>query len=396
MTKINLGQILATPGALEALTGELPFSNKRSLTSLITAVLTEDPPGVSELQPGIDPQLDAICRKAMAKKPEDRYESMKAFAQTLSEFLRSESSGSKSINDSKDEQDPPALTRAKEQFELARSLYAEEQYGASISILEKMASETNSQTSKYSEWAARELPKVRGKARGEFPFDESETSTPIPLVLDLGSDSNPSPGLAAHSPVENKSKRGRHPALRRPQTIAVCAVVALFLVFIATVSGSLFDKSEPEGTNDVSDAQASDLVGNIDDASPPNNRTEDVESPISDTDFEAILDSITPDVNGARGPGRFSGERPDKSGSTSERMFEQYDSNGDAKLSKTELSSPHRRLENAPARIAYENFDEYDSDPKDGFLNGEELDAALTDIFDTLGGRCGGRFRTNE
>src|SRR5262249_415731 len=43
----------------------------------------------SSLRPGLNPMLDIICGKAMAKTPAERYSSMKAFAGALIEFLRS-------------------------------------------------------------------------------------------------------------------------------------------------------------------------------------------------------------------------------------------------------------------------------------------------------------------
>ena len=45
-------------------------------------------PAPSSLRPGLNPVLDAICRKAMAKTPEGRYSSMKTFAAALIDFLK--------------------------------------------------------------------------------------------------------------------------------------------------------------------------------------------------------------------------------------------------------------------------------------------------------------------
>jgi serine/threonine-protein kinase len=47
-----------------------------------------DPP--SQLRPELDPQLEAICLRAMAKKPEQRFASMTELAAALGKFLKSE------------------------------------------------------------------------------------------------------------------------------------------------------------------------------------------------------------------------------------------------------------------------------------------------------------------
>jgi serine/threonine protein kinase len=70
----------------ELLTGQLPFTG----TGLAVAgkILTQDPLPMSELRPDLDPRLEAICRKAMAKKIQDRYPSMSALAAALTDYLK--------------------------------------------------------------------------------------------------------------------------------------------------------------------------------------------------------------------------------------------------------------------------------------------------------------------
>jgi serine/threonine protein kinase/CubicO group peptidase (beta-lactamase class C family) len=80
----------------EALTRELPFSGDS--VRLIARILEEPPPAPSALRPDVDAALDAICRKAMAKRVEDRFASMAEFATALRDYLHdpipSSSSGS--------------------------------------------------------------------------------------------------------------------------------------------------------------------------------------------------------------------------------------------------------------------------------------------------------------
>ena len=52
---------------------------------VLAQVLLTEPPPPSQLHPDIDPALQAICLKAMAKKPEDRYASMSVFAAVRSQ-----------------------------------------------------------------------------------------------------------------------------------------------------------------------------------------------------------------------------------------------------------------------------------------------------------------------
>jgi tetratricopeptide (TPR) repeat protein len=79
----TLGVIL-----FELLTGQLPFTG--NLQALLTQIVLASPPVPSSLRPGLDPALDAICLKALAKKPEQRYIWMADFAQALEAYLRSE------------------------------------------------------------------------------------------------------------------------------------------------------------------------------------------------------------------------------------------------------------------------------------------------------------------
>lgn len=73
----------------ELLCGSRPFAG--TVTEVLGQILHVDPPRPTEFMAGIDPALEAICLKAMSKKPEARYQSMKDFAAALTSYLKGES-----------------------------------------------------------------------------------------------------------------------------------------------------------------------------------------------------------------------------------------------------------------------------------------------------------------
>ena len=77
----SLGAIL-----YELLTGRQPFQG--SLPKVLAQVLTDDPKPASAYRPDVPPALEAICRKAMAKKIEDRYLGMSDIARALEKYLK--------------------------------------------------------------------------------------------------------------------------------------------------------------------------------------------------------------------------------------------------------------------------------------------------------------------
>ena len=76
----SLGVIL-----YELLTGRVPF--RGSLASVMGQIVSQAQPS-RELCPGLDPRIDAVCLKMMAKNPPERFPSLSAVSQELAAIVR--------------------------------------------------------------------------------------------------------------------------------------------------------------------------------------------------------------------------------------------------------------------------------------------------------------------
>lgn len=65
----------------ELLTGQLPFCG--DLASVANKILLTPPPPLRSHRPELSPALEAVCLKAMAKSPTDRFPSARAFAEAI-------------------------------------------------------------------------------------------------------------------------------------------------------------------------------------------------------------------------------------------------------------------------------------------------------------------------
>jgi len=70
------------------LTGERPFQRK-NITSVILCLLSEEPLPLTALGPHLPPELKDILAKAMAKDPDQRYQTCAELGQDLRKIVSS-------------------------------------------------------------------------------------------------------------------------------------------------------------------------------------------------------------------------------------------------------------------------------------------------------------------
>ncbi|MDB4909243.1 MAG: protein kinase, partial [Gemmatimonadetes bacterium] len=78
----------------EMLDGEPPFTGANA-SAIVARALTEQPRPLSESRVGVTPALDSTIAKALAKNPDDRFESAQAFATSLDQALDAIRTGSR-------------------------------------------------------------------------------------------------------------------------------------------------------------------------------------------------------------------------------------------------------------------------------------------------------------
>jgi predicted Ser/Thr protein kinase len=74
----------------ELLTGQVPF--EAPVGKLLALIHSAAPPQPRRLRPDVDPILAAICLKALAKRPAERFAGMAVFAQALDDYLQGKAS----------------------------------------------------------------------------------------------------------------------------------------------------------------------------------------------------------------------------------------------------------------------------------------------------------------
>ena len=356
----------------ELLTRELPFPGDGSLMSVVNAVLTESPPDASIIRPQIEACVVDVCRKAMAKKAGDRYESMQAFAVALTQILnvnsKVEDDTETSVAANSTETESPELVRTKEQYELAKSLYQEGQYAAAVSILEKMVG-TGETQNRYTTWAGKELPKARLKAEKAATADVAELTTGDDFWSDDALDTMASP------PVSRGKKRGRKSQSRKKSgrvPMWAYGITCVGLVLLMVVARNFYGNDDSEDKSGLASA-----VGTNESDGTSSIVAEDSDhDPVENVSEPGTSDPVTAerDRTAESRPERFNPERVPPV----ERML-RLDVNDDGKVSKEELTSSRLPV-GGVLRRAISNFDRFDLPPRDGALDKVEIQRMLKQL----------------
>ncbi len=86
----SLGVIL-----YQLLTSKLPFEG--GIHAVLASILTKEPSPPCQLRTDLNPHLEAVCLKMMAKEAKDRYPSMKAVAEAIAEVAKATSKAATSV-----------------------------------------------------------------------------------------------------------------------------------------------------------------------------------------------------------------------------------------------------------------------------------------------------------
>lgn len=373
----------------ELLTSKLPFPGDGTLMSVIKAVMTDEPPDASAVREQLDFRVVAICKKAMARKPADRYESMQAFAVALTTVLKSdfESSGGDNAMTSKVSEIPnpeasPELVRTKEQYELARSLYQENQYAAAVSILEKMVVGGEKESNRFTAWAQKELPRAREKAtekaarssredqssnslNGGFWAEDLDAAAEVPTDRHLR-DSTRTSGRTSTRKSKSGSKSRPKKKSKILSGLIYAAVSVLVLIGVFAIAARLGkNRTGKQGSQAVT-------------AALPDSASQDP-APVEPASAET---ESTEPKNGKQKGKKIQPDRSSKSrrNITPVERFWRFDADKDGMLSKSELSTS-RAQGAVQVKEVIDNFDEYDLLPRDGLLDANEVRRVFRLLF---------------
>ncbi len=146
----SLGVIL-----YELLTGDLPF--RGSIHSILAQITRDKPRNPLNINPHADARLCELCLQMLAKKPENRPQSMQEVADQLDQYAAEPTPEQIAKQDDK--------TRRLEKLESAKQkvtdLVRRGQYAQAVSLLEKMSATTDPDAIGYASWAREELNRVR-------------------------------------------------------------------------------------------------------------------------------------------------------------------------------------------------------------------------------------------
>ena len=246
----------------QMLTGRTLYDG--SIASVIRKALECEPEELGSLSNHVDPELSAICCKALSKEPQARYASANGLATALREFLVGKrQTETRNDADARATVSTISVTQLDQQAALVRELWGEARYADALPILETLSRQTEGPTSRYAEWAREEIPKVQAKIK------QAENSGDWHLSASVTAPAYPGP--PGHYQRSDKSE-SLPPWLMWAMAAPAAVIVFLIVLVIASWNGS-DDKNLTIAPNPVDepptqvqvDAVATD-VANQDDA----------------------------------------------------------------------------------------------------------------------------------
>uniref|UniRef100_A0A7C2NT94 non-specific serine/threonine protein kinase n=1 Tax=Schlesneria paludicola TaxID=360056 RepID=A0A7C2NT94_9PLAN len=137
----------------EMLCGQRPFQG--TVTEVIGQILHVDVPPPSKFREGIDPRLQTICLKMLAKNPTERYASMQALAAALLEYQRSGPAAQ-----------PTTSATTAEPLEADEPLHTKQL----AKLVAAVSSDVESKINRAADRAVRRVTKKKGNGRQAPPF----------------------------------------------------------------------------------------------------------------------------------------------------------------------------------------------------------------------------------
>jgi serine/threonine protein kinase len=333
----------------QMLTGRLAFEG--SLTSVVKHTITSVPACPSTIEQRVDPQLGAICLRAMAKEPRERFANGGELAAALRDYLKA------SIR--APAQQPPAVEDPQlerlfyRQAEQARELWQRGDYSAALPMFELLAEAREPSAAKYAQWAQQELPKVRERIAMEKSQQEFVA---LPAVA--------SPYRApAIKSGQRKTNQQWQPWLPWMMAVSALMVICLIVLVLSNNRGG----SQPAEVAANQEATPGAVANDNEETADPLDVRFETESPATTASESSVEQPRTalnptgsnhPPFPGEAGPAGPRHPPP----RTAAQIIQDLDRNRDGSLSAAEIP-PHQRLHLMRA----------DTD-KDGVVTQEEIE----------------------